>query len=185
MSVFDYTKKLILFSPYELNVIQMIIQELELKKMDMFKFLNEIDLNEVEFFWYKDSSEDNLGGFYFLSRNAIYINHCGMKDQVDENDYYNLMNHIIIVFGTIMHELCHYWQCKKNPLLYFVLQFPVLRDYTIEKQAYEISDYLKNNNKFNNLGFIELIKMKQKYHFSENYFSEKQKKILNKQEEEK
>lgn len=178
MSVFDYTKELILFNSYEIKVIQMMIQELKLKEKPEFKFLNEIDLNEVEFFWYKDSSDDNLGGFYLFSKNAIYINHCGMKNDEINDGYLSSMNHIIIVFGTIIHELCHYWQFKSNPVLYFILQFPIIRDYTIEKQAYKISNYLQENNIFKNLGIEDLVKMKKKYNFSKNYYDEIQKKFL-------
>lgn len=181
MSIFDYTKNLILFNSYEIKLIQMMIEELDLKSKNEFNFLNEISLDEIEFFWYLDSSEDNLGGFYYFSKNAIYINHCDMKNNLDNEDSYysQSMNHIIISFGTIIHELCHYWQCKNHPILYFVLQFPFIRDYTIEKQAYKISNYLQENNKFKDLGFVDLIKMKQKYNFPKNYYDKMQKKFLN------
>lgn len=185
MSVFDYMKELTLFDNYENKVIKMLIDELNLYQHYDFKFLNEINLNNVEFFWYKDSNDQVLGGYHFLSydytnkKYAIYINKIFQYNSNENNTsaFYQKMNNIILVFPILLHQLCHYWQAKKYPYLYFILQLPIIRDYTIQKQAYRISDYLYSNNWIQFLGIKDLIKLKQKYNFQECYYDEIQKKL--------
>lgn len=177
MSVVDYTKDLIMFDDYDLQIISMMINQLKLKEKEEFKFLNEISLKDVQIYWYTDKNKDVLGGFHFFSFNVIYINevkNIGKKQW----KFINKAQKVIQMFPVILHELCHYWQFKKNPVLYFFLQFPVIRNFTIEKQAYKIENYVYDNNKFMNMSFKKIAQLKQKYNFSSLQFDEKEKEYL-------
>jgi predicted SprT family Zn-dependent metalloprotease len=49
----------------------------------------------------------------------------------EEFYYANKAQQIIQAFPVIIHELCHYWQFKKNPLSFIFLQLPIIREFTI------------------------------------------------------
>jgi len=169
MSILDYTKNLTLFDSYEIRLIEMMIEELDLEETDDCMFLEEINLSEVEIYWYSDSSENVMGGFHMLGKNALYINR-EYFGAYETESYVQKMLYVVSAFPTIIHELCHYWQFKSHPILYFFLQLPKIRDFTIEKQAYRISDYLEANSKFNNMSIKELTECKKKYNFPKNYY---------------
>ena len=177
MSIIDYTKKLTLFDEYDIKVIEMMIDYLKLREREEFNFLNQISLKDVQLYWYTDSNKNVLGGFHIFSFNVIYINevnNVGKKQWININKLQKVMQ----VFPVIIHELCHYWQFKKNPLLYFFLQFPFIRNYTIEKQAYKIEDYIYENNKFMNMTIKKIAQIKKEYNFYDNEFDEKEKQYL-------
>ena len=178
MSIIDYTKKLTMFDSYDIQIIEMIIKQLKLKENSDFAFLNEISLSEVQFYWYTDSDKNILGGFHLFSFNVIYINEVNWNI-TQELKYTNKAQKIIQVFPIIIHELCHYWQFKKNPIVYLFLQLPFIRDWTIEKQTYKIQDYLHQNNVFTGMNIKQVAEMKKKYNFAPIWFDEKQLKFIN------
>lgn len=86
-------------------------------------FLNEIDLNKVEFYWDPNMNDKNgiLGAFSLFHSNCIFIRtNKGVMD---------------LMLTTVIHELTHMHQFKTNPLLYIVCSIPVIREVTIESQA--------------------------------------------------
>ena len=178
MSVLDYMKDIQLFDSYQLKTIQMVIEQLKLKQNKMFSFLDDIDLNQIQFFWYSDSEEDVLGGFHFPSGNAIYINRNCYCDCNLKLHYTAKTNRIIAAFPVIMHEIYHYWQFVTFSLIYIFLQLPLIRQFTIQVNAYKISDYLYDNNTLINLSPKEIVLLKQKYNFDINYYDERQKKMM-------
>lgn len=42
------------------------------------------------------------------------------------------------ITDSVIHELRHAWQFRKNPLLYILCALPILRQFTIEKDATKI-----------------------------------------------
>lgn len=178
MSVIDYCKKLSMFSNCQLQVIKILIQQY-LNNDETFAYLKDINLNQVQFFWYKDSNQDVLGGFHFFgysSKNqkyAIYIN--DVFNQQHNNT--NAFSFVQLVFQTIVHELKHYWQMKKfGWVLYFVLQMPVIRQFTIQRQAKKVSQKIIDM-KMSNLNTVEQFILKIKYNISTIYLSEQEKKL--------
>jgi hypothetical protein len=76
---------------------------------------------------------------------------------------------ISICFGTILHELKHYWQLKNyGCVLYGLLQLPIIRNYTIEKSAYQISDYVTSLKISERIICKECVYLKAKYNVSNN-----------------
>lgn len=179
MSVLDYTKQLYLFSPLEYNIIKMFIAEYINTKSEMFKYLTKFDLNEVQIFWYKDSNDDNLGGFHSLSydsqnkKYAIYIN------LFFDHNSYNSFDIMFLCFDTILHELKHYHQLKTYGwLLYMFLQLPIVRNYTIEKSAHDISNFVQKMNLSSKMILRQYIYLKAKYNVSDCYLNKEEQKII-------
>lgn len=178
MSVIDYTRNLKLFDSYDRRFLEMMINEYKLKDNTLFDYLNDIDLDDVDIYWYEDSDPQVLGGFHMISQNVIYLN-IQNKTENEKTKYITKGNNVIMSFPTIMHELCHYWQFQKNRLTYLFLQLPIVRDYTIEKQAYKISDYLDDHNDLLCKSVKDIANLKKEYGFPQNQFDELQKKELN------
>lgn len=178
MSIIDYTKKLTMFDSYDIRMIEMMIDQLKLKENPDFAFLNEISLSEVQIYWYTDSDKNVLGGFHLFSFNVIYINEVNWNT-LQTLKYANKAQKIIQVFPIVIHELCHYWQFKKNPIAYLFLQLPFIRDWTIEKQTYKIQDYLHQNNVFTGMNIKQVAEMKKKYGFYSYEFDQKQLRLMN------
>lgn len=177
MSIVNYTKDLIMFNSYEISVLKLLINELDLLNKEDFYFLNEIDIDKIEFYWYKDSNNDNLGGFHLLSNNCLYINR-GYFSNWSDSSYMSMMNQIVSAFPTIVHELCHCWQFNKNKFLYILLQFPFVRNLTIEKQAYRISDWLYDNNFIEKYSPKQIVELKKEYNFPPIYYDDFEKRYL-------
>ena len=182
MSVFNYTKNLTLFDNYDVQIIKMIISQLNLENKNLFSFLKEINIDDLQFFWYTDNNSDVLGGFHYLSydfkkhKYAIYLNRFFNEDE--QLSYFNKMTHIILAIPTIIHELYHYWQSIKYFYIYWFLQLPLIRNFTIQKHAYLLSQYLYQNNFIQNLSIKQQVKLKCKYNISKIYFDQFEKKIL-------
>lgn len=177
MSVFDYRKGLQGFSIYELQICQMLIDKMVDDGDEDFKYLNDVGLKDVKIYWYSDSNPQVLGGFYLLSKNCIYINREFVSFNEDDS-WSEKANRILMVFPTIMHELCHYWQSRKYGLLYFLMQLPVVREFAIEKKANRISDKLYEM-VGSLVGSLDAVSaMKKEYGFPEEYFDEKELAVL-------
>ncbi len=173
MSVFDYRKSLEGFSIYELQICQMLIDNLVDFRDSDFSYLKEVGLKDVKIYWYSDSSPQVLGGFYLLSNNCLFINREFVSD-IDLNSKSGKASRILMVFPTIMHELCHFWQSRKYKWLYFLMQLPIVREFAIERQANRISDKL-----FEKVGLIvgspsAMAKMKKEYGFPAEDFDDEE-----------
>lgn len=180
MSVLDYCKQLYLFTPHERNVINILIKEYVDISKQMFDYLKYINIDDVQFYWYKDKNEDVLGGFHNLSydpktkKYAIYINMFFEYD--NRGDAFDIIS---MCLGTILHQLKHFSQLKQfGYLLYGVLQLPIIRNYTIQTSAYKISDYVDSLNISAKLIVREHIYLKAKYNISDYNLNENEKKII-------
>lgn len=180
MSILDYCKQLYLFTPYEYEVIQMLIKEYIDGKTNLFDYLKQIDLNEIQFYWYRDSNEDVLGGFHSLSydpktkKYAIYINMFFQEVKLK-----NSIDTIALCLDTILHELKHFYQLKRYGFfVYGILQLPIIRQFTIEKSADKISDCVCSLKIPTLLNIREIIFLKVKYNINAYYLNDKEKEII-------
>ena len=119
----------------------MLIDEVVDEKDRDFDFLKDVGLKDVRLFWYSDSNPQVLGGFYLLSGNRLYINREFVSFK-DDDSWSEQASRILMVFPTIIHELCHYWQWKRFKLGYLFMQLPIVREFAIERKANRISDKL-------------------------------------------
>jgi hypothetical protein len=71
---------------------------------------------------------DILGAFTPLAPNSIFIQR--LTQYVPGQPFW-----LEIVFSTILHELRHMFQFKKNRILYFLCILPFIRTLTIERDA--------------------------------------------------
>ena len=187
MQIIDYTKKLRRFNTLELSVLDALIKEY-LEKDSLFDFLKEIDLtNTFDILWYYDSNAKAMAGYHMLMDKAIYVacNFCGGEDPklIIEKDGYDMfaVTRVIIMFSSIIHEAYHYYQHKYVYKSKFILlQLPIIRDFTIEKEAYAISDYIDKLNIIEKFTQIREFLFKIKYNFQESYFFTKNEKTLRK-----
>jgi hypothetical protein len=160
----------------------MLVEELKLKEDPLFDFLEEVDIaRDVEIYYYDDKSSKVLGGFHSPSKNVIYINLDGRCN----NTYIQRANNLIMLFPTVMHELFHYFQRKSmGRIIYGVLQIPLIRKYTIEPNAYKISEYLYDKiKKYQEMSMKDFAKLKKKYNFPKHEFDEMEIKFLNEDKE--
>lgn len=198
MSVLNYTKNLKLFDNYEYHCINAFIKEYIDTSDPLFAFLNVLKPQDVQIYWYHDSNENVLGGYHLLSgfmnnKYAIYINDIfedtdiQQTEKQDENYismFNNSMDKVYLTFPTIIHELKHYSQFQiYGKLIYGILQLPIIRQFTIEKEAYKLSDILQKKLQNASLGGADNLILKIKYKFPQIYFNKRQlqiKKILDK-----
>lgn len=168
MSVFDYRENME-FTEYEYRLVKMFIAEfchgIE------YDFLDEIDIDEVKMYWYKDSSPDVLGGFYYFQSNRIYLNQT-FASNCNLLTWHGRMNRVAMMFPTIVHELCHYWQSKSFGIFYLFLQLPIIREVTIERHAYVIQDLLYERSELVGGSVEQYAKMKKRHGFEDCYFDD-------------
>jgi hypothetical protein len=177
MTILDYCGPLQMLESYEFKIINMLIEELHLKGNELFKFIEKIDIyRDVEYFYYDDKDGNVLGGFHAPSKNVIYLNLDGKKNET----YTQRASNLIFMFPTIMHELCHYYQRKKLGLIvYGLCQLPIVRRATIEVSAYKISEYLfEETKKYAGMSTKDFAMLKKKYKFSKYEFDDFEKKLL-------
>jgi hypothetical protein len=180
MTILDYCGPLEMLEAYDVKIIQMLIDELGLKDIKMFSFLRKIDISrDVEYFYYDDKNDNILGGFHTPSKNVIYLNLNGMVNDT----YIQRANNVVMMFPTILHELCHYYQRKKmGMILYGLCQLPFIRRATIEVSAYKISDYLdKRIEEINKMTPFDFTMLKVKHKFSKWQYDKFEKRILEKE----
>ena len=184
MSVIDYCKNVRLFSiDQEKAVIALTKQYFS---GGLFRFQIQQVLKQVQLYWYRDSNQNNLGGFHMLSKDpkskkyAIYINWFfdTSKDFGNselDNPFFlqNIFGRISCVLGTILHQLTHYMQFKQLGWKYFVLQLPILRNYTIQYQAYAISKLVQDDERFRQMNVLDQFCLKVKYKFNQKLFFSK------------
>lgn len=79
--------------------------------------------DDVKLFWNDDMNVDNgvLGCFSVLHSNSIFI--------------FPMENCIYELASTIVHELTHRKQFKRDRLKYLILSLPLIREITIEVEA--------------------------------------------------
>ncbi len=171
MSVFDYIEGISLFTPYELKCLDMYIEEYVPKDDPLFAYLKDVSVRDVELFWYCDRDPEVLGGYWLLSRNVIYINR-SFAWVYDGEGMHAAANRVAMVFPTVMHELCHYWQSRKYGPLYLLMQLPLVREFAIERQANAISDRLYSDCRVNGMSVRELAELKMRHGFGRELFDE-------------
>ena len=112
----------------------------QLQEHPKLNWLNDIDLNKVNFFWCDDMTDENgvMGAFSIWRPYNVYLRK------------FNLNNKEEVILPTLVHELQHMWQLHKLSIFYFIFLIPIIRDLSIEMVAnyYEsiVDDILINKN---------------------------------------
>jgi len=164
MGVLDYIDGISLFSPYELKCVEMYVDEFVPLDDPLFGYLREVSLRDVELYWYFDGDDDVLGGFHYPSRNAIYVNR-SFAAAFEGGGHFAAASRVAMVFPTIMHELCHYWQSRRYGWMYLFMQLPLVREVAIEPQANEVSDRLYSEGRLHGMTMRELAELKRRHGF--------------------
>ena len=125
-SIFDLRNSRDL-ADYEKEYLMMLLNEA--KQKEEFRWLNQLHLNSICIKECpKMSGTDILGAFTPLAPDSIFIQR--LTQYVPGRPFW-----LEIVFSTILHELRHMFQFKKNRILYFLCTLPFIRNLTIERDA--------------------------------------------------
>jgi len=98
-------------------------------------WLNEINYRAMNLKWCPGMTPDNgVMGCFAIAVNTIYLQ--------PENPYEGNRDTawIELLSNTLIHELRHVWQFRKNKLLYVLCSLPLLRDLTLERDAWAVSN---------------------------------------------
>lgn len=175
MQIIDYTKRLRKFNNLELSILDLLIKEF-LEKDSMFDFLKEVDLlHNFDILWYRDSNGKAMAGYQMMMNRTIYVasNFVGTDEDFLDRDGYDqfAFNRVATMLSSIIHEAYHYYQHKFiYKYKYILLQLPIIRDHTIEKEAYAISDYIDKLDILGSVNQLQECLLKIKYKFQESYF---------------
>lgn len=84
--------------------------------------------------WCPAITDDVLGAFTLLHPWTIYLKPPDTEATGRLRDYARI-SWAEIITPTVIHELRHAWQFRRNPLLYAVCCLPLLREITLERDA--------------------------------------------------
>lgn len=177
MTIYDYSGRISAFGYYELLVIDLILGEKKIKDYPSFAFLKEINIyTDVNFFYLFDNKFNIKYEYHFPSKNRIYINIKNNKNST----YQERTKNIIDNFPSIIHELYHFYQMKKyGRLIYGIVSLPILRDFTIDINANNISDKARGLIEgIEDMSQLEFSLLKMKHFFPRYTFDEEEKKML-------
>ena len=99
------------------------------------EWLNAINWQSVNLKWACGMNQENgVMGCFVFANNTIYL----QPENVYESSKYSGWAELIA--PTLIHELRHKWQFERNKLLYILCCLPLLREITIEKDAWRITE---------------------------------------------
>lgn len=99
------------------------------------EWLNSINWQSVNLKWACGMNQENgVMGCFVFATNTIYL----QPENVYESSKYSGWAELIV--PTLIHELRHKWQFERNKLLYILCCLPLLREITIEKDAWKITE---------------------------------------------
>ena len=101
-------------------------------------WIQELDYRNLNFKWCPAMSRSDgvMGCFCPISPRTIYL----MPQSADIVPTGERVVWIELLFVTIIHELWHMRQWRRNPLKYIVCALPILRQYTLEREAIAAQD---------------------------------------------
>lgn len=101
------------------------------------KWLQDINWRGMEYRFADLMQDSGVGGAQTVVKaNTIYL--CDME--YDAPERHRQTWELFQLYPTIIHELRHVWQMRKWGWRYIICCLPILRNYTIEKDAYRIQD---------------------------------------------
>lgn len=99
------------------------------------EWLNAINWRAVNLKWANGMTQENgVMGCFVFATNTIYL----MPEDVYMSGKNSGWPELIV--PTLIHELRHKWQYERNKLLYILCCVPVVREWTIEKDARKITE---------------------------------------------
>ena len=133
-SVFDL-KKSHPFDEVELNYVKKMLAQYSLKREGI--WLQILPYTKFEFLWCDKMNGDNgvMGAFSVLFKNKIFLQQYDYNGMPKDSDGSGRISWLEQMFPTIIHELRHAYQWKTNKLLYVICCLPILRQFTLEKDA--------------------------------------------------
>lgn len=103
------------------------------------KWLNSINWQAVHFKWACNMTMDNgVMGCYVFVNNTIYLMPEDVYDSGANSSWVELL------VPTVIHELRHKYQYEKSKALYILCALPLLREITIEKDAWKFTKIAEN-----------------------------------------
>lgn len=99
-------------------------------------FLQCIPWQNVKFRWCSDMTMENgiIGAFSPLHPDTIFLQKPENPDAISRIQS-GRVPWLELIFPTVVHELRHLWQFKRNSLCYILCCLPLLRSLTIERDA--------------------------------------------------
>ena len=115
----------------ELNCIHNMLAEYS--NTDAGLWMQALPWTRFEFRWCPEMNLNNgiLGCFTPLHPNSIFLQRFGNTMKNPDGRIFWIEQ----MFPTIIHELRHAFQWKKSKILYLLCSLPVIREYTLEKDA--------------------------------------------------
>lgn len=100
-------------------------------------WLRNFPFRRFELRWCPAMTGDVMGAFTLLHPWTIYLMPWS-GEAVDGMRDYARISWAELITPTVIHELRHAWQFRRNPLLYAVCCLPLLREITLERDARRI-----------------------------------------------
>ncbi len=109
------------------------------------KWINEINYKEYILYWCHSMTTENgvMGAFSPHKGKRVYLLPPTHSTNNQSKDFW-----CTLIASTLVHELRHAWQYQNNKILYVICCLPILRNFTLERDADNITD---------NIGEIGLI----------------------------
>lgn len=96
-------------------------------------FLSAVNYRAIRINWSQAMTPENgVMGAFSLADGEIYL-------QGDQQDL-PMSCWVELMAPTLIHELRHVYQYRKNPLLYILLSLPVIREFTLERDAKNVTE---------------------------------------------
>lgn len=100
-------------------------------KTELGKFLNYINYRNIDFYWCDEMKDSGgvMGAWLCWLGARVYLLPGPDTPFMDNTLWCSS------IAPTLVHELCHVWQYKRSWWLYILACLPIVRTYTIEKEA--------------------------------------------------
>lgn len=101
-------------------------------KTEKGKFLNYINYRNIDFYWCDEMKDSGgvMGAWLCWLGARVYL----LPGNTD-TPFMKVDTWCSLIAPTLVHELCHVWQYKRSWWLYILACLPIVRTYTIEKEA--------------------------------------------------
>lgn len=103
-------------------------------------WLRALKLDDVQFKWCPAMQQsDILGAFCPVSSNTVYIQPPKMLVQFAQDAQTQIqISWLQNIFSTVVHQLRHMYQWRKNKFSYMLASLPLLRQVTLQKDAQRV-----------------------------------------------
>ena len=98
------------------------------------RWINDINYKDYILYWCHSMNTDNgvMGAFIPSKGKRVYL--------LPESNRQSTNFWCSLIASTLVHELRHAWQYQNNKILYTICCLPILRNFTLERDADKITD---------------------------------------------